>query len=139
MAQKLEEVSCVLHQINDDLVYFHPILLSSIGTRSLRQNEFFKVLLKLMRYVFTTRVIMKFFYTILKLSFNICKKFLKHRKHFRFKPKKIYLSKTIVIINKRDKIFIMSMRNYMRHLKTSGSTTSTTQKRKCFTFIQFTN
>ena len=128
--------------------FCHPILLRSIWTRSLRQNTFLlKIFLKLIRHILTTRVRAKFFNTCLKLSFNICQKFLKHRKHFRFRPKNIYPGKPTVIINKRDKIFIVSMRNYTRHtphitmnqLKTSGSTMGTRWERKCFTFRQFAN
>lgn len=139
MAQNLEEVRRVLHQANDDSCILPSHFIEEYWDEIFETIcLFFKVLLKLTRHVFTTRVKTKFYNTSLKLSFNICKKFLKHRKHFRFRPKKIYPSKLTIIINKCDKIFIMSMINYMRHsphitmnrFKTSGSTMSTRRKRK---------
>jgi len=123
------------HQANGDSFAMNIILLGGgIRTRSLRQDpNLLKVLLKLMRHIFTTRVRAKFFNTCFKLSFNICQKFLKHRKHFRLRSNKIYLSKTTVIINKCNKIFIAIMESYKRHsphitlnhLKTIGCTMNT--------------
>lgn len=90
-AYKLEEVSCTLHQENDYscILPSHYVMGRGIRTRSLSQNSFFlegtpKAYGTFIHYLSHNRN----FNNYLNLSFNIYKKFLKHRKHDKFRPEK---------------------------------------------------
>ena len=98
------------------LSFSHPILMRCWRARALRNDAMMlKEVLKQMRHILTLIVKTKDFDLGWKLGQDMCMKNLKNRKYFVFRMEEINPCETAIVVNKSDRVFVISMRSDRCH------------------------